>query len=34
MWEWQADMELDSTQNRHDTEKDNKLHPDGLNNAS
>jgi hypothetical protein len=32
MWEWQADMELDSTQSRHDTEKD-KLHPDGLNNT-
>jgi hypothetical protein len=34
MWEWQADMELDSKQNRHDTEKNNTLYPDGLDNTS
>jgi hypothetical protein len=34
MWEWQADMELDSNQNRHDTENNNTLHPDGLDNTS
>jgi hypothetical protein len=34
MWEWQADKELDSNQNRHDTENKNTLHPDGLDNIS
>jgi hypothetical protein len=33
MWEWQADMELDSNQNSHNTENNNTLHPDDLDNT-